>query len=155
MIGLKADLRASWLIVAIALAGCGPVSVGCEAAESPEARRQRIQELSRSVTELRIRDLEAGTGAEASPGRTISVHYTGTLLDGTEFDSSRGKGEPFEFQLGTGQVIPGWDEGLVGMRVGGRRELIIPANMAYGREGLGDIPPDAALKFDVELVDVK
>ena len=155
MAGLKAGTKAALLIVTLTLVACVPVGFGC-ASESPDARRQRIQELSRAVTELQFRDLEVGAGAEASPGRTVSVHYTGTLLDGTEFDSSRSRGEPFEFQLGTGAVIPGWDEGLKGMRVGGRRELTIPSDMAYGRRGRGEhIPPNAALKFDVELMDVK
>jgi FKBP-type peptidyl-prolyl cis-trans isomerase len=138
------------------LLACGSFgALGCSG-ETSEARARRIQELSRSVTTLQIRDLEVGTGAAASPGRTVSVHYTGTLLDGTEFDSSRPRGQPLEFELGTGAVIPGWDEGIKGMRVGGRRELTIPADMAYARDGRGErIPPHAALKFDVELLDVK
>jgi len=154
MTRVTAGAKAALLLTALLLLAYGPLAAGCNG-ESPEARRQRIQELSRSVTELQIRDLEAGTGAEASPGRTVSVHYTGTLLDGSQFDSSRDRGEPFEFQLGAGEVIPGWDEGIKGMRVGGRRELVIPAAMAYGRRGQGDIPPNAALKFDVELMDVQ
>ena len=149
-------MRAALLLVALPALFVGPMAAAGCGGESPDARRQRIQELSRSVTDLQIRDIEVGTGAEASPGRTVSVHYTGTLLDGTEFDSSRPRGEPFEFELGTGAVIPGWDEGLKGMRVGGRRELTIPSDMAYGRRGRGEhIPPNAALKFDVELMDVK
>jgi FKBP-type peptidyl-prolyl cis-trans isomerase len=108
------------------------------------------------VTSLQIKDTRVGTGAEAVSGRTVRVHYTGTLLDGTEFDSSRPRGEPIEFRLGTGEVIAGWDEGIRGMRVGGRRELTIPSNMAYGSRGSGDvIPPNAALKFEVELVEVE
>jgi FKBP-type peptidyl-prolyl cis-trans isomerase len=147
-------VRAGLLLAALPFIACIPLAAGCTA-ESTDAHRERIAQLSRAVTELQVRDLEVGAGAEASPGRTISVHYTGTLLDGTEFDSSRTRGEPYEFQLGTGAVIPGWDEGLKGMRVGGRRELVIPSNMAYGRRGQGDIPPNAALRFDVELMDVK
>ena len=141
--------RLRWAVaVILSLAGC--------AGESSDERTRRIQELSRSVTSLQVKDTRVGTGAEASPGRTVSVHYTGTLLDGTKFDSSRDGGEPFEFQLGTGSVIAGWDEGVKGMRVGGMRELTIPASMAYGSRGAGnDIPPNAALKFDVELMDVK
>jgi FKBP-type peptidyl-prolyl cis-trans isomerase len=108
------------------------------------------------VTTLQIKEVRAGSGTVASPGRTVRVHYTGKLLDGTEFDSSRGRGEPIEFRLGTGDVIPGWDEGIKGMRVGGVRELTIPSSMAYGAEGRGDvIPPDAPLWFEVELVGVQ
>ena len=108
------------------------------------------------VTTLQIKDVRTGTGAVASPDRIVRVHYTGTLLDGTEFDSSRTGGEPFEFRLGTGAVIPGWDEGIKGMRVGGVRELTIPPSMAYGAEGSGDvIPPDATLWFEVELIGVE
>jgi FKBP-type peptidyl-prolyl cis-trans isomerase len=108
------------------------------------------------VTTLQIKEVRAGSGTVASPGRTVRVHYTGKLLDGTEFDSSRGRGEPIEFRLGTREVIPGWDEGIKGMRVGGVRELTIPSSMAYGAEGRGDvIPPDAPLWFEVELVGVQ
>jgi FKBP-type peptidyl-prolyl cis-trans isomerase len=141
--------RLNWILpLVLTLTGC--------AGESSNERTRRIQELSRSVTTLQVKDTRVGTGSEATPGRTVSVHYTGTLLDGTKFDSSRDRGEPFEFQLGTGSVIPGWDEGLKGMRVGGTRELTIPASMAYGSRGAGaDIPPNAALKFEVELMDVK
>jgi FKBP-type peptidyl-prolyl cis-trans isomerase len=108
-----------------------------------------------AVTSLQIKDTRVGAGTEATPGRVVQVHYTGTLLDGKEFDSSRGR-EPFEFRLGAGEVIPGWDEGIKGMKVGGVRELTIPANMAYGSKGAGDaIPPDAPLWFEVELLGVK
>jgi len=106
--------------------------------------------------ELKITDLTVGTGAEAVSGATVTVHYTGWLEDGTKFDSSRDRGEPFSFPLGAGRVIPGWDEGVAGMKVGGRRELIIPPEMGYGARGAGRvIPPNATLKFDVELLDVK
>lgn len=107
------------------------------------------------VTSLQIKDTKVGTGTEATPGRVVKVHYTGTLLDGKEFDSSRGR-EPFEFRLGAREVIEGWDEGIKGMRVGGVRELTIPASMAYKSEGSGDaIPPNAPLWFEVELLEVK
>ncbi len=99
-------------------------------------------------------DEVVGTGPEAQAGDTVKVHYTGTLMNGKQFDSSRGK-EPFQFTLGKGQVIKGWDEGVVGMKVGGKRKLTIPWQMAYGEKGSGDtIPPTAALKFDVELLEV-
>ena len=104
---------------------------------------------------LRYRDVECGDGAEAKSGDTISVHYTGQLEDGTEFDSSEG-GDPIEFVLGSGMVIQGWDLGFEGMRVGGKRTLTIPPSLGYGSAGAPPaIPPEATLLFDVELVDVK
>lgn len=106
--------------------------------------------------ELEIVDVEVGTGAEAQNGKTVCVHYSGALEDGTVFDSSYGRGEPIEFPLGAGMVIQGWEKGLLGMKVGGKRTLTIPYNMGYGAHGYpGAIPPYATLKFDVELVDVK
>jgi FKBP-type peptidyl-prolyl cis-trans isomerase FkpA len=123
---------------------------------SPEERAQKAVEMSASVTSLQIEDTKAGTGAEAVPGRRVTVHYTGTLMDGTKFDSSRDRNEPFEFRLGAREVIPGWDKGVEGMKVGGQRHLTIPADMAYGSRGAsGVIPPNAALQFDIELLDVK
>jgi FKBP-type peptidyl-prolyl cis-trans isomerase FkpA len=132
-------------------------TVWLTACSSPPSEQNfaKAVELSTSVTTLKIDDVKAGTGAQASPGRSVRVHYTGTLMEGTKFDSSRDRNEPFEFVLGTGAVIPGWDEGVKGMRVGGVRRLTIPANMAYGSEGRPGIPPNAALKFDIELLDVK
>jgi len=104
---------------------------------------------------LEIHEVERGFGEVARAGKTVSVHYTGYLEDGTKFDSSLDRGEPFTFQLGAGKVIRGWDEGLAGMKVGGRRKLIIPSELAYGSRGAGRlIPPDATLVFDVELLEV-
>jgi FKBP-type peptidyl-prolyl cis-trans isomerase FkpA len=114
------------------------------------------------VAELQRIDTRSGEGQLASPGSEVDVHYTGWIYDervpdkrGEQFDSSYARGEPITFLLGAGRVIRGWDEGVAGMRVGGRRTLLIPAELAYGRRGAGSaIPPNASLVFDVELVDV-
>ena len=105
---------------------------------------------------LKYRELVVGTGEEARIGATAIVHYTGWLEDGTKFDSSVDRGTPFKFVIGRGQVIKGWDEGVGSMNVGGKRELIIPADLAYGDRGAGSvIPPGATLKFEVELIGLR
>lgn len=105
---------------------------------------------------LKYIELKEGTGATPKTGQTVEVHYTGTLENGTKFDSSRDRNQPFKFKLGVGQVIKGWDEGLSTMKVGGRRQLIIPPELGYGARGAGGvIPPNATLNFDVELLGVK
>ena len=105
---------------------------------------------------LTYTDDQVGTGAEATAGKTAVVHYTGWLLDGTKFDSSRDRNQPFSFPLGGGRVIRGWDEGVAGMRVGGKRTLTVPPELGYGARGAGGvIPPNATLKFEVELLDVR
>jgi len=116
-----------------------------------------------NITELITTDTTVGSGHEAVAGRSVTVHYTGWLYDprkddkkGPQFDSSRGKNDPFTFRLGAGRVIRGWDEGVAGMKVGGRRMLTIPPDYGYGRPGSpGVIPPNATLLFDVELLDVR
>ena len=105
---------------------------------------------------LQYQDLKVGTGKEAKKGAKVEVHYTGWLAkDGTKFDSSVDRKETFEFELGAGEVIKGWDEGVAGMKVGGKRKLIIPAKLAYGEKGRGKIPGNAVLVFDVELIALK
>src|SRR4051812_8756445 len=102
-----------------------------------------------------ITDVKAGTGPEAKAGDSVTVHYTGMLDDGTKFDSSRDRGQPFTFPLGKGRVIKGWDVGVAGMKVGGQRKLVIPAEEGYGARGSGGtIPPNATLHFDVELLKI-
>jgi FKBP-type peptidyl-prolyl cis-trans isomerase FkpA len=105
-------------------------------------------------TTLVVEDLVVGTGATAVTGDTLTVNYVGTLLDGTKFDSSYDRNQPFTFRLGAGQVIAGWDQGLPGMRVGGKRRLTIPPSLAYGSQGRAPIPPNATLRFEIELVSI-
>jgi FKBP-type peptidyl-prolyl cis-trans isomerase FkpA len=143
--------------LAVVLAG----SVACRGASEEEGRLPAMA--NSGITALQKNDVTPGTGAEARPGMMVRVHYTGWLYDaaksdhrGTKFDSSKDQNTPFEFRLGSGEVIPGWDEGVAGMKVGGTRILTIPPAMAYGSGGAsGLIPPNATLVFEVELLDVK
>lgn len=104
---------------------------------------------------LQIQDEAIGTGQEVKSGDTVTVNYLGTLTDGTKFDSSYDRNQPFTTQIGTGQVIKGWDEGIVGMKVGGKRKLIIPPSLGYGDQAAGSIPPNSTLIFEIELLSVK
>ncbi|MQA60417.1 MAG: FKBP-type peptidyl-prolyl cis-trans isomerase [Actinophytocola sp.] len=106
-------------------------------------------------SELQIEDIKVGDGAQAQTGATVAVHYVGTLTDGQKFDSSRDRAQPFQFPLGAGHVIQGWDKGVAGMRVGGLRKLTVPPHLGYGERGFPPvIPANATLVFEVELLDV-
>jgi FKBP-type peptidyl-prolyl cis-trans isomerase len=108
------------------------------------------------MSELIIEELTVGNGPTAAAGQSVSVHYTGWLTNGQKFDSSVDRNDPFEFNLGMGQVIPGWDQGVAGMQVGGKRKLTIPPDLAYGARGAGGvIPPNATLVFEVELLGIR
>ncbi|MBC8374644.1 MAG: FKBP-type peptidyl-prolyl cis-trans isomerase [FCB group bacterium] len=105
---------------------------------------------------LKYIDIEVGSGASPESGQGVVVHYTGALEDGTKFDSSKDRDKPFSFTIGVGRVIPGWDEGVISMKVGGKRRLIIPSDLGYGAAGAGGvIPPNATLIFDVELLEIR
>lgn len=149
--------------IALAFAGCALVlttaSFTVVAAESVTKDKPAMKQ---TITELEKIDTKVGGGREATPGGSVVVHYTGWLYDpkkpdgkGKKFDSSLDRGEPFTFVLGGGQVIQGWDEGVAGMKIGGKRTLIIPQHLGYGSRGAGGaIPPFATLIFDVELLDI-
>jgi FKBP-type peptidyl-prolyl cis-trans isomerase FkpA len=113
-------------------------------------------EMTTTASGLQYKDLAAGDGAVAENGQAVKVHYTGWLMDGTKFDSSVDRGQPFGFALGGGMVIRGWDEGVAGMQVGGKRKLVIPPDLGYGDRGAGGIiPPGATLVFEVELLEAR
>jgi FKBP-type peptidyl-prolyl cis-trans isomerase FkpA len=129
------------------------------AAQQPATQQGASGKMTELPSGLKYTDTTVGTGDEATRGKKVTVHYTGWLYNngekGKKFDSSVDRGEPFSFNLGGGQVIPGWDQGVAGMKVGGKRTLIIPANLGYGARGAGGvIPPNATLMFDVELLKV-
>ncbi|MBD2091550.1 FKBP-type peptidyl-prolyl cis-trans isomerase [Microcoleus sp. FACHB-1515] len=131
-----------------------PTPMSDDATEPASTSETATPEAAVTTTDsgLQYVDLVEGTGATPRPGQTVYVHYTGTLQDGTKFDSSRDRNRPFSFRLGAGQVIRGWDEGISTMRVGGRRQLVIPPELGYGSRGVGPIPPNSTLVFDVELL---
>ena len=145
-------------LVYAVLAGCGGQAEDRGAATDGFSASLGVDTtaLTRTPSGLRYQELAKGEGKEAAAGKVVLVHYTGWLPNGEKFDSSRDRSEPFSFTLGAGQVIAGWDEGVAGMKVGGRRKLVIPPDLGYGTAGAPpDIPPGATLVFDVELVDVR
>jgi FKBP-type peptidyl-prolyl cis-trans isomerase len=163
-----ATLLAAFLFAIVSITGCkscpskaepAPQSAAQPAAAEAVAPAQPVPATPQEVTlpsGLKYTDIVAGTGASPNPGQVAVVHYTGWLTNGTKFDSSVDRGQPFEFPLGAGRVIKGWDEGVATMKVGGKRKLTIPPELGYGARGAGGvIPPNATLIFDVELLAIK
>ena len=146
-----------WSLILALLAAIGIACTQSDSSATPNPSAEVNMDSSTTTPSgLQYRDLVVGTGEAARSGATAVVHYTGWLLDGTKFDSSLDRGTPLEFVIGRGQVIKGWDEGVGTMNVGGKRELIIPPDLAYGESGAGGvIPPGATLKFEVELIDLR
>jgi FKBP-type peptidyl-prolyl cis-trans isomerase len=154
--GLWSALRSPSVLLASLLAAA--LTLGCtpEGSADNEKGAPVAENVISTASGLQYTDLTVGTGATPQAGQTVVVHYTGWLLDGSKFDSSVDRGEPFTFALGRGAVIKGWDEGVASMQVGGKRKLIIPSDLAYGDRGFpGAIPPGATLVFEVELLDVR
>jgi FKBP-type peptidyl-prolyl cis-trans isomerase len=149
------------VVVVLLIAAAAFLVYSTSRPEQPDAEQSAtglpdITNLTTTDTGLQYKDVTVGNGAEAQAGKTVSVHYTGWLTDGTKFDSSVDRGQPFSFLLGAGGVIAGWDEGVAGMKAGGKRILVIPSDLGYGASGAGGvIPPNATLIFEVELLDVK
>ena len=132
------------------------LSSGSAAADNKETKNMADQTTVTTESGLKYVDMVVGTGRQPEVGDTASVHYTGWLADGKKFDSSVDRKEPFSFRVGAGQVIKGWDEGVMGMKIGGKRKLTIPPQLGYGARGAGGvIPPNATLTFDVELLDLR
>ena len=131
-----------WLsvLILLALAGCGG---GSDSNTAPSTGGTLV-----------VEDLVVGTGATAAAGDTVTVHYIGTFTNGTKFDSSYDRGTPYAFPVGAGQVIAGWDRGVPGMKVGGKRRLTIPPDLAYGSQGRGTIPPNTTLVFEIDLLSI-
>jgi len=146
-------IRRSLVVVAVLTAMC---SVSAMAGQDQAAKgKTAAAKTVTTASGLKYTDVKVGSGASPVKGKQVKVHYTGTLENGKKFDSSVDRKEPFTFVIGVGQVIAGWDEGVMGMKVGGKRKLIIPSKLGYGARGAGpDIPPNATLLFDVELLDV-
>ena len=145
--------RITLLAVAFAF---GMAALAVVETRAQEKEKSKVKEKKVGDAVLKYEDLKEGNGEEAKKGDTVEVHYTGWLTDGKKFDSSVDRKKPFPFKLGAGKVIKGWDEGVAGMKVGGKRKLTIPPELGYGKEGFpGAIPPNAVLIFEVELLKIK
>lgn len=159
---MESKIKFNWrsVLIAFGLIIAGVVGMffilGNPSQKDGEKQVEELSEQEGGVSELNIEDIVVGGGEEAKDGNKVSVHYVGTLTDGTKFDSSRDRGDPFTFNLGAGEVIKGWDQGVLGMKVGGTRKLTIPPELGYGEAGAGsDIPPNSTLIFEVELLSVE
>jgi len=143
------------LISVIAATACTKKKPGEETDTNTAGGNTQVAMQATPAPKVEIEDVSAGKGAEAVAGKQVTVHYTGTLKDGTKFDSSVDRKQPFTFNLGKGEVIRGWDQGVVGMKIGGKRKLSIPPELAYGSNAVGAIPANSTLLFEIELIDVK
>ncbi len=153
---MKPSLLSIVLLAAVLSAGCAGTAKESSTAAATTPAAAPASKVHKLASGLIYEDLVVGNGTMADPGLTVTVNYAGTLVDGTHVDSSADHGRPYTFQLGASAVIAGWDQGIKGMRVGGKRKLTIPPDMAYGARGSGDrVPPNATLLFEVELVGVK
>ena len=151
----KVVASTSLIIVVLVSLVFGISKIAEKYAEEPEKVEEKVGE-DQTQEELKIEDVKVGNGSEVKDGNTVSVNYRGALTDGREFDNSYDRGQPFEFKVGAGEVIKGWDQGLLGMKVGGKRKLVIPPGLGYGERGAGaDIPPNATLVFEIELLKIK
>lgn len=157
MRGLEKLIVLLLLAVAIAIPACSQKEANGIGVAQPNARPAAVNaETVKTASGLSYQEVRVGTGSAPVNGKQVKVHYTGWLENGTKFDSSVDRGEPFVFNIGVGQVIPGWDEGVISMKTGGKRRLTVPAKLGYGEQGAGGvIPPNATLIFDVELLDVE
>jgi FKBP-type peptidyl-prolyl cis-trans isomerase FkpA len=145
----------AWLVVGLAVIGGAPACSKKVVEAESDFKPAPPPPPDPGPAQLQVTDDVIGKGPEAKAGDTLRVHYTGTLMNGTKFDSSRDRGTPFDFKLGTGGVVKGWDQGMVGMKAGGKRRLVLPQDLAYGEKGSPpNIPPKAGLKFDVELLEL-
>ena len=156
MRGVEKIIAMLLLAVAITIPACAQMDAnaggGPATSQIPDIKAESVK----TASGLSYQDSRVGSGAQPVKGKLVKVHYTGWLVNGTKFDSSVDRKEPFEFVIGAGQVIPGWDEGVMSMKVGGKRRLNIPAKLGYGTRGAGRvIPPNSTLIFDVELLDVQ
>ncbi|MBX3146782.1 MAG: FKBP-type peptidyl-prolyl cis-trans isomerase [Gemmatimonadales bacterium] len=148
-------IAAAMLAAACAKEGATPMTAAIDSTTFAPALQVDLSQATKTGSGLYYRDLVVGSGPEVEAGQTVAVHYAGFLTDGTSFDANQPGKEPFTFQPGTGQVIAGWDEGVVGMRVGGKRQLILPPDLGYGARGIGPIPGNAILVFTVDVVAIR